>query len=65
MADRTEREVLHHLVEMCEDGERGYRAAATYTSNPKLQSILSQENQRERIRAATERVRTFDMGYVA
>jgi uncharacterized protein (TIGR02284 family) len=146
MADRTEREVLHQLVEMCQDGERGYRAAATYASNPKLQTILSElaterrgfadeliphlyrlggvtnggssaaslhrgwmavrglmpghdhqivaeaergdqialdaydealagmlpptvlelvETQRERIRAATERVRTFDMGYVA
>ena len=28
MAERTEREVLHHLIEICKDGERGFRTAA-------------------------------------
>jgi uncharacterized protein (TIGR02284 family) len=26
MAERTEREVLHHLIDICKDGERGFRA---------------------------------------
>ena len=40
MAERTEREVLHHLIEICKDGERGFRAAAEYVRDPLLQSLF-------------------------
>lgn len=40
MAERTEREVLHHLIEICKDGERGFRAAAEYVHNPLLKSLF-------------------------
>ena len=42
MAERTEREVLHHLIEVCKDGERGYRAAAEHVSDPKLKTLFGQ-----------------------
>ena len=34
MAERTEREVLHHLIEICRDGERGFHAAADHVAAP-------------------------------
>jgi uncharacterized protein (TIGR02284 family) len=40
MAERTEREVLHHLIETCRDGERGFRAAAEYVGDPLLKSLF-------------------------
>ena len=40
MAERTEREVLHHLIEICKDGERGFRAAAEYVHDPSLKSLF-------------------------
>jgi uncharacterized protein (TIGR02284 family) len=40
MAERTEREILHHLIDVCEDGERGFRTAAEYTGNPELKSLF-------------------------
>jgi uncharacterized protein (TIGR02284 family) len=40
MAERTEREVLHHLIEVCRDGERGLRAAAEYVQGAKLKTLL-------------------------
>lgn len=40
MAERTEREVLHHLVEICRDGERGFHAAAAHVSDPKLKALF-------------------------
>ena len=42
MAERTEREVLEHLVEICRDGERGFRAAAQYVSTPELKALFNQ-----------------------
>jgi uncharacterized protein (TIGR02284 family) len=42
MAERTEREVLEHLVEICRDGERGFRAAAEYVSTPELKALFTQ-----------------------
>jgi uncharacterized protein (TIGR02284 family) len=42
MAERTEREVLEHLVEICRDGERGFRAAAQYASTPQLKALFTQ-----------------------
>jgi uncharacterized protein (TIGR02284 family) len=49
MAERTEREVLHHLIETCRNGERGFRAAADYVHDPALKSLfmtLAEERQR-------------------
>ena len=40
MAERTEREVLHHLVETCRNGERGFRAAADYMQDPSLKAMF-------------------------
>ena len=40
MTERTEREVLHHLIETCKDGERGFRLAATYVNNPDLKTLF-------------------------
>lgn len=53
MAERTEREVLHHLIEICRDGERGYRAAADVVSDPKLKMAFT-ELAEERARFATD-----------
>jgi len=40
MAERTEREVLHHLIEICEDGERGFHAAAEHVKDPAVRSLF-------------------------
>ena len=40
MAERTEREALLHLIETCENGERGFRAAADHVRNPALKSLF-------------------------
>lgn len=40
MAERTERDVLHHLIDICKDGERGFRAAADHVSDPTLKSLF-------------------------
>ena len=42
MAERTEREVLHDLIEVCRDGERGYRAAADHVSDPLLKALFGE-----------------------
>ena len=42
MADRTEREVLNHLIETCNDGEHGYLAAADYVKAPSLKSLFTE-----------------------
>jgi uncharacterized protein (TIGR02284 family) len=42
MAERTEREVLEHLVEICRDGEHGFRAAAQYVHTPELQELFAE-----------------------
>jgi uncharacterized protein (TIGR02284 family) len=41
MAERTEREVLHHLIEICKDGERGFRTAAEQVGAPVLKSLFA------------------------
>ena len=41
MAERTEREVLHHLIEICKDGERGFRTAADHVSAPVLKTLFA------------------------
>lgn len=52
MAERTEREALHHLIEVCRDGEHGFRTAADKVSGPKLKSLFI-ELAEERARFAT------------
>lgn len=42
MADRSERDVLHHLIDICKDGERGFRAAADHVSDPTLKSLFTE-----------------------
>jgi len=41
MAQRTEREVLHHLIEICKDAERGFRAAADHVATPTLKTLFT------------------------
>ena len=41
MAERTERHVLHHLIEICRDGERGYGAAADQVTAPSLKALFA------------------------
>ena len=41
MAERTERQVLHHLIEICRDGERGFRAAAEHVGAPVLKALFA------------------------
>ena len=49
MTDRTEREVLHDLIEICKDGERGYRAAAAHVSDAELKTLFGElANERKR-----------------
>jgi uncharacterized protein (TIGR02284 family) len=55
MAERTEREVLHHLIEVCEDGERGFLAAEAQVNDPGLK-VLFRELAAERARFAAELV---------
>lgn len=42
MAERTEREVLEHLVEICRDGERGFQMAAQYVKTTGLKALFIQ-----------------------
>ena len=41
MAERSERDVLHHLIDLCRDGERGFRAAADHVSDPTLKALFT------------------------
>ena len=40
MAERTERTVLTHLIEICHDAERGFRAASEFVHDPTLKSLF-------------------------
>jgi uncharacterized protein (TIGR02284 family) len=42
MAERSERDVLHHLIDVCRDGERGFRAAANHVIDPTLKSLFTE-----------------------
>jgi uncharacterized protein (TIGR02284 family) len=42
MAERTEREALHHLIDICKDGERGFRAAAEAVADPRLKTLFKE-----------------------
>jgi len=55
MAERTEREELHHLIDVCRDGERGFTAAAAAVSEPRLKTLFT-DLAAERARFATELV---------
>ena len=49
MAERTERNVLEHLIEICRDGERGFHLAADHVSDPAIKVLfLKFANQRRR-----------------
>ena len=53
MAERTERDALHHLIDICMDGERGFRAAAQAVSSPRLKALFdSLADERGRFAAA-------------
>lgn len=41
MAERTERDVLHRLIDICRDGERGFRAAADNVRDPTLKALFT------------------------
>ena len=52
MGERSEREVLHHLIEICRDGERGFRAAAEHVEKPAVKALFTElAAQRERFAA--------------
>jgi uncharacterized protein (TIGR02284 family) len=38
--ERTERDALHHLIEVCKDGERGFRAAEKAVTDLKLKALF-------------------------
>ena len=40
MANDSERDVLHHLIEVCSDGERGFRTAAEHVGNADLRALF-------------------------
>jgi len=53
MAQRTERDVLNHLIDTCKDGERGFRYAANHVSDPALKALfLEIATQREQFATA-------------
>ena len=39
--ERTEQDKLHHLIDVCENGELGFRTAADHVSNPKLKTLFT------------------------
>jgi uncharacterized protein (TIGR02284 family) len=55
MAERTEREVLNHLIERCRDGERGFRVAAEHVTETAFKRLFA-ELAVERARCADELV---------
>lgn len=49
MRSQTERGTLNHLIELCRDGERGFRHAANHVQDPVLKTLfLEVAAQRER-----------------
>ena len=52
MSETNERDVLHHLIEICSDGERGFRTAADQVSDPGLRAMFVElANERSRFAA--------------
>ena len=53
MTNDNERDVLHRLIEVCSDGERGFRTAADHVSNPDLRAMFMElSNERGQFAAA-------------
>jgi uncharacterized protein (TIGR02284 family) len=53
MAERTERDALRHLIDICMDGERGFKTAAEAVSEPQLKVLFDDlAEQRGRFAAA-------------
>ena len=40
MANHNERDTFHHLIEICSDGERGFRTAAEHVNDPDLRAVF-------------------------
>ena len=40
--ERTERDILHHLVEVCENGALGFTTAAKHIKNPQLKTLFNE-----------------------
>lgn len=40
MAENSERDVLHNLIEICSDGSRGFQTAADHVNNPDLRALF-------------------------
>jgi uncharacterized protein (TIGR02284 family) len=41
MAERTELNVLNHLIETCRDGEYGFRFASEHSTDPEIKSLFA------------------------
>ena len=39
---RTDQQVLHHLVDVCENGALGFAAAADHVGNPRLKALFKE-----------------------
>ena len=51
--ERTEQDVLSHLVDVCENGEQGFLTAADHVSNAKLKTLFTElAKERAAFRAA-------------
>lgn len=42
MSENSERDVIHHLIEICSDGEQGFRTAAGQVKDPALRELFSE-----------------------
>lgn len=42
MSENNERDVLHHLIEICSDGSRGFRMAAGAVNDPDLRALFAE-----------------------
>ena len=51
--ERTEQDVLHHLIDVCENGALGFTTAADHVKNPQLKTLFK-EFSAERARFAEE-----------
>ena len=51
--ERTEQDVLHHLIDICENGEQGFLTAASHVKNQGLKALFT-ELSAERARFVVE-----------
>jgi uncharacterized protein (TIGR02284 family) len=40
--ERTEQQILHHLIDVCENGERGFLAATDHVTHPGLKTLFTE-----------------------